>query len=156
MSVAEAVLDRAVTLNPSAAMAWAARGNVLALRNRPDAAIEALERARRLSPYDPNIYFNALSTALAHLAARRWQDALEWADRGIQNQPRMVTGMRAKTVAFFYLGRLDEARAELGRVLAIDPSLTIARYRATLGSSVASELFELIVAGLRGAGLPEG
>jgi hypothetical protein len=43
-SMAEAMLDRAVTLTPNAAMGWNAKGNVLALRNRPDAAIEALER----------------------------------------------------------------------------------------------------------------
>jgi tetratricopeptide (TPR) repeat protein len=156
VSAAEAVLDRGVMLNPNAAAAWTFKGNVLGLRNRPDAAIEAVERARRLSPYDTNSYFNAFSTALAHLAARRFEDAIEWANRGLHDQPRSVTAMRVKTVAYVHLGRLDEARAELGRVLAIDPSLTIARYRAMLGSSVAPELFELVEAGLRGAGLPEG
>jgi adenylate cyclase len=154
-SVAEAMLDRAVTLNPNAAAAWSFKGNVLALRNRPDAAIEAVERARRLNPYDPNSCFNAFSTALAYLAARRFEDAIEWANRGLHDQPRSVTAMRVKTVASVHLGRFEEARAELGRVLAIDPSLTIARYRAMLGSSVAPELFELVVAGLRRAGLPE-
>ena len=154
-SVAEAMLDRAVTLNPNAAMAWNAKGNLLALRNRPDAAIEALERARRLSPNDPNVYWNALSTAIAHLAARRFDEAIEWADRALHDQPRFITAMRVKTAAFAHLGRLDEARAELGRVLAIDPRSTIARYRAMLGSSVAPKLFELIEVGLRRAGLRE-
>jgi adenylate cyclase len=155
-SVAEAMFDRALTLNPNAAMAWNAKGNVLALRNRPDAAIDALERARRLSPNDPNVYWNALSTAIAHFAARRFGEAIESADHALHDQPRFVTAMRVKTAAFAHLGLLEEARTELGRVLAIDPSLTIARYRAMLGSSVAPELFELIVAGLRRAGLPEG
>jgi len=153
--IAEAMFDRAVTLNPNAAMAWNAKGNVLALRNRPDAAIEALERARRLSPNDPNVYWNALSTAIAHFAAGRFDEAIEWADRALHDQPRFITAMRVKTAAFAHLGRLDEARAELGRVLAIDPQLTIARYRAMLGLPVAPEVFELIEVGLRRAGLPE-
>ena len=42
VAVAEAMVDRAVTLNPNAATAWVMKGNFLALRNRPDGAIEAL------------------------------------------------------------------------------------------------------------------
>jgi hypothetical protein len=53
-----------------------------------------------------------------------------------------------------HLGHLDEARAELSRVLAIDPKLTIAGYRA-YSPFEAPELLELFVTGLRLAGLPE-
>jgi hypothetical protein len=53
-----------------------------------------------------------------------------------------------------HLGRLDEARAELGRVLAIDPKLTIAGFR-TYGRGSAPEVLKLYVTGLRLAGLPE-
>jgi adenylate cyclase len=154
-SMAEAMLDRAVTLNPNTAMAWNAKGNALALLNRPDAAIEALERARRLSPNDPNVYWNALSTAIAHFVERRFGEAIEWADRALHDQPRFVTAMRVKTAALAHLGRLDEARTELGRVLTIDPRLTITRYRAMLSLPVAPEVFGLIEVGLRRAGLPE-
>jgi len=62
--------------------------------------------------------------------------------------------MRAKVVAFAHLGHLDEARAELSRVLAIDPKLTIARFREVVHFA-APEVLELYVVGLRLAGLPE-
>jgi len=62
--------------------------------------------------------------------------------------------MRAKVVALAHLGRLDEARAELSRVLAIDPKLTIAGYPA-YAHFMAPEVLELHVTGLRLAGLPE-
>jgi len=52
-AMAAAAFDRAVALNPNAAHAWLFRGNIHALRNQPEAAIEAIERARRLSPFDP-------------------------------------------------------------------------------------------------------
>jgi adenylate cyclase len=152
---AERVLDRAVTLNPNSATAWVMKGNILALRNRPDAAIEALDRARRLNPFDPTGNINMISMALAHIAARRFAEAIEWADRSLHEQPRLITALRVKTAAFAHLGRLDEARAELGRVLAIDPRLTVARYRAALGPALAPELLELLEEGLRRAGLPE-
>jgi len=62
--------------------------------------------------------------------------------------------MRVKVVAYAHLGGLDEARAELSRVLAVDPKLTIARYRE-YAHFAAPELLELFVTGLRLAGLPE-
>jgi len=149
-----AALDRALALNGNAALAWLARGIIHASRNQPEAAIAAVERARRLSPFDPYSAFYAVTIAIAHLAARRFEQAIEWADRALQEQPRMVQTMRVKIVALAHLGRLDEARAELGRVLAIDPELTIAGFRA-YGRSSAPEVLELYVTGLRLAGLPE-
>jgi adenylate cyclase len=125
-----------------------------AARNQPEAAIEAIQRARRLSPFDLYTFVFASNMALAHLAARRFEQAIEWAERALHDQPRNVPAMRAKIVALAHLGRLDEARAELSRLLAIDPKLTIAGYRefAHFG---APEVLELFVTGLRLAGLPE-
>ena len=108
-----------------------------------------------MSPFDPLRYWNAVSFALAHLVARRFEPALEWADRSLHDQPRFISAIRAKIVANAHLGRLDEARAELGRMLAIDPRLTTAGYRALLAPAMAPEVLDLVVAGLRKAGLRE-
>ena len=107
-----------------------------------------------MSPFDPLAFFSAFQMAVAHLAARRFEQAIEWADRALHDQPRLANAMRVKVVALAHLGRLDEARAELSRVLAIDPKLTIAGYRA-YAHFAAPEVLELLVAGLRLAGLPE-
>jgi adenylate cyclase len=152
--MASAALDRALALNPNAAHAWLARGGIHAQRNQPEAAIEAVERARRLSPFDPYTFLCARNIAVAHLAARRFEQAIEWADRTLHDQPRMAAAIRVKIAANAHLGRLDEARAELNRVLAIDPKLTIAGFRE-YAHFQASEVLELFVTGLRLAGLPE-
>src|SRR5262249_39696820 len=128
-AMAAAALDRALAFNPNAAQAWRIRGQIHALRTQPETAIEALERARPLSPVDQMAFGNAVSTAIAHLAAHRFEQAIEWADRNLHEQPRSTAAMRVKLVANAHLGRLDDARVELSRVLAIDPRLTIARYR---------------------------
>jgi adenylate cyclase len=153
-ALAAAALDRALALNPNAANAWSARGFIHAVRNQPEAAIEAIERARRLSPFDPLAFLYASNIAAAHLASRRFEQAIEWADRALHDQPRHVPAMRAKIVALAHLGHLDEARAELSRVFAIDPKLTIAGFRAYVHFA-APEVLELFVTGLRLAGLPE-
>jgi adenylate cyclase len=153
-AMAAAALDRALMLNPNAAHAWLMRGLIHAVRNQPEAAIEAIERARRLSPFDSYTFLYALYIALAHLAARRFEQAIKWADLALHDQPRMVATMRTKIAANAHLGRLDEARAELSQLLAIDPKLTIAGYRA-YAHFAAPEVLELLVTGLRLAGLPE-
>jgi tetratricopeptide (TPR) repeat protein len=153
-AIAAAALDRALARNPNAAYAWTVRGIIHAVHNQPEAAIEALERARRLSPFDPLAFVNTLNIAVANFAARRFEQAIEWADRTLHDQPRTVVAMRFKVAALAHLGRLDEARTELSRMLAIYPNLTIAGLRA-YANFMAPEVLELHVTGLRLAGLPE-
>ena len=78
------VIDRALTLNPNSAHAWMARGVAYLGQNRPDAAIEALEHAIRLSPLDPwGARAFSLLLATAHLAAGRYEQAIELAERAL-------------------------------------------------------------------------
>src|SRR5262245_28548438 len=49
----DALIDRALTLNPNLAMAWTFSGWVKISLGKPDLAIERLAQAMRLSPYDP-------------------------------------------------------------------------------------------------------
>jgi len=110
--IAEAVRLARQALNPNAAHAGLARGLVYALRNEPEAAIEAYERARRLSPFDPYASHCDFVIAFAHLSARRFELAIEWADRALHDQPRNVSAMRVKVVALAHLGYLEAARTE--------------------------------------------
>ena len=50
---AREMVDRAVALNPTAAMAWSHRGWTCQITGQPDEAIRSFERAIRLSPFDP-------------------------------------------------------------------------------------------------------
>src|SRR5271169_6738791 len=124
------------------------RGWIHALRNRPEAAIEASERAQRLSPLDPLSYFGANTMAFAHLVAHRFEQAIDWADRVLHDQPRLTAAIRVKIVANAHLGRLDAARADVARLLEITPQTTIAE-RRTLFAPFAPEVVELIISGLR-------
>jgi tetratricopeptide (TPR) repeat protein len=144
-AMAAVALDRALALNSNAAHAWLIRGHIHGLSNQPDAAIEAIERARRLSPFDPYTFFCAVNIAVAHLAARRFEQAIEWADRALHEQPRVVAAMRVKIAANAHLDHLDAARAELSRMLAIDPKRTIAGYRE-YAHFLAPEVLELLEA----------
>jgi tetratricopeptide (TPR) repeat protein len=126
------------------------------LRNQSEPAIEALDRALRLSPFDPPGFLSTGALAIAHILAGRFEKAIEWADRCLHDEPRYIPAARTKIVANVQLGRLDEALAALGRMLAINPGATIASFRANSARSAAPEYIDLYVAAQRVAGLPEG
>jgi adenylate cyclase len=154
-AMAMAALDRGLQLNPNMAAAWQAKGMIHSLRNQSELAIEASNRALRLSPFDPLGFISAAALANAHLLAGRFEQAIEWADRALHAQPRFGPSRRIKIAATAQLGRLDEARAELGRLLAIEPGATIASFRAN-SARAAHEFIDVVAAGLRLAGLAEG
>ena len=153
---AASAVDRALMLNPNSAHAWKAKGWVSCLRNQPEPAIEAFQRAMRLSPLDPLNFTFAGGIAFAHLYAKRFAEAVEWAERSLDQGPRYVPLLRVKVVACAHLGRIEEARELLRRVLRLQPDLTIAELKAYPGMSATPEIASIFAAGFRKVGLPEG
>ncbi len=132
-----------LTLNPNSAHALMASGYVSYLRNRPEAAIEAFRRAMQLSPLDPlNFYFTG-GIAFAHLTAGRYAEAVEWADRSLNESPRWLPALRVKVVACAHLGLIEKARELLRQTLELQPDLTIAGLNAYPGMTVTPEIFSM-------------
>jgi adenylate cyclase len=155
-AAAVSVIDRALVLNPNSAHAWSQSGFVSCLRGQPGPAIEAIQRTMRLSPLDPLGAGFKSSLAFAHFIAGRHEEAVEWADRALHEQPRFDPAMTVKVVSCAHLGRIDEARDWLGRRRELQPNLTIAEWRARGAVKFASpEVLTLVEDGLRKAGLPE-
>jgi adenylate cyclase len=149
------ILDRALALNPNSAHAWSNRGYICAYGNQPEAAIEAFQRAERLSPFDPLGFFYANGFAVAHFAAGRFEQAIEYADRALRENPRMVPALRTKIAASAHLGRLAEAQAACDRLRARYPKLTVGTLRTSFHRGAGAEIVELQIAGLRLAGVPD-
>jgi TolB-like protein/class 3 adenylate cyclase len=154
-TIAARAVDRALVLNPNSAHAWFVRGVVSYYENRPERSIEAFERAMRLSPLDPLGHIFTGGLAVAHLIAARYEEAIEWADRSLREVLRYESALRNRVVACAHLGRIEEARDWLGRLLQIVPGLTIARYKAHRAVYLPPEILNIYVEGLRKAGLPE-
>ncbi len=154
-ATAASAIDRALVLNPNSAHAWMASGWVSGFQNRPSAAIEALQRAMRLSPLDPLGYMFSGGLAFAHLTAARYQDALEWADRSLRDQPRFGSAISVKVASCGHLGQIEEARDWLRRLIELRPELTIAGYKVSMATFLPPEILAIFVAGFRTAGLPE-
>jgi adenylate cyclase len=126
-----------------------------AFLNRPGPAIEAFERAIRLSPLDPLGYLFAAGLGFAHAVAHHYEEAISWVDRSLQQQPRFVIPIHLRTALCAYLDRAEEASEWLGRLLELQPGLTIAKYRAAAKVWFSPEFLGWYLAGIRRAGLPE-
>jgi adenylate cyclase len=142
-------------LNPSSAHAWNAKGYAEYRQNQLDSAIDAFKRAIRLSPLDPLGGYFSNGLAIANLASGRYEEGLEWADRSLHEFPEYVPAMRSKVVACVQLGRIDDARKQLGRMLEQHPGSTIAKWQASVIQYLPPNVLAVYVDSFRKAGMPE-
>jgi adenylate cyclase len=150
--IAATAINRALTLNPNSAHAWAARGYVSLAQ--PGMAIEALGRAMRLSPLDRlgRAFTNGI--ALAHLAAGRYEEALGWAERTLRAE-RYNAALRVKGVACALLSQIEEARAAMRELQEAQPWQTVAWNKRLFSRMYSPEIAEIFAEALRKTGLPE-
>jgi adenylate cyclase len=153
---AAAAIERALVLNPNAALAWNARGWVHLFLDEADPAIAAFERASRLSPLDPLGWWIKGGLARAHLTAGRYEEAIRWVDQTILEQPRWTPALWMKIVLYELMGRHSEACEALKPMLEAWPGFTIEAFTAYAKLHYTARLRALYVEALRKAGLPEG
>lgn len=107
---AEAEIDRAIVINPNDANGLAGRGNVLMWMGRTDAAIDALEQAKRIDPELNAIDRNALS--LAYYLKHRYPEAIEQARQNLRQTESARFSYTVLVASFAQQGRAaDAARA---------------------------------------------
>jgi len=119
----------ALQQNPSEALSWLLQGTLLAFQDHGGGAIEAVSRARRLSPIDPFGYFYDTLSASAHLAAEDYGSALTLADRSISSNDRHLSTLRTKITALHFLGKHDEAQRTAKLLMSRQPGFTLEDYR---------------------------
>ena len=116
-------------------------------------ALADCERAMRISPLDPFAFFAEHMLSQAHYFGGNFPAAIEWGRMAESHTPRLTSNLRTLTAALVGAGELDEARTVATRMLAIEPSFSLARFAAR--SPFAPELRANYVTRLRAAGLPE-
>ncbi len=110
---AEALLRRAIDLNPSLVLAHSELGSVLYLNDRPDDAIVALNCALRLSPNDHAMFYALGELAMSYLMIGKYAEAIEHAERAIMSRSAYWYGHVIKINALVRGGDADGARAAL-------------------------------------------
>jgi adenylate cyclase len=113
-----ALVDRALALNPNFARGWHIGGLLRVWAGQPDSAIEHLDASLRLSPRG-RIGTSATVIGLAHLFARRFDQAVPQLLLVIQDDPSFPSPYRSLAACYAHMGRLDDGRDIVARLRAI-------------------------------------
>jgi TolB-like protein/DNA-binding SARP family transcriptional activator/Tfp pilus assembly protein PilF len=143
----------AVRVNPSSAFAWGVLGMIGSMGGAYENAIECLERALALSPYDTLLHMWMTGLTSACFALRRHEEGAAWARKSIQHNPGNGTGHRMLAANLVAAGRLEEAR-DVTRARDAAQRTTIRELRA-MRYFKQDEALERYLLAQRTAGIPE-
>ena len=151
---ASAAISRALSLNPSCAAAFYWGAHIHGFSSDQAIAEDHANRGLRLSPFDP-ISFNAyLSLGCVRARQRRFDDAAGFFARAVQINPRFSSLYAFQVAVLAMIGRADEAKSVVKRLLELEPNFRIGPIVKSL-VFLRPELLNWLVEGLRKAGLPE-
>ena len=118
--------QRALDLNPNFAAAYGYLGWAVVFDGRHEEATEYFQQAFRMSPHDPLIAFFYAGMCAAHYFARRFDEAVEWGRKSIQQRPGFIPGHRILCASLAQAGRMEELDAAMARVRELQPNISMA------------------------------
>ena len=145
----------AIQLNPSAAHSYNYLGLALTQSGFAEEALEYFRIALRLSPRDPHFGYFYTGMGAAFFYLQRYEESVDWVRKSLQ-YPNVAWVIRLFLVsALAHLGRTEDSRKALADLLEIQPDCTIslAKQKVPVTDDASRDL---LVEGLRKAGLPEG
>jgi TolB-like protein/Flp pilus assembly protein TadD len=111
-----AFIDQALALNPNLAWAWLFSGLTKAWLGEPEAAIERITRAMRLSPQDSQFFHMQAAMSQAHFLAGRYAEALSWAEAAVRGHPGYVFANSCVAACAGLAGRPEVAEKAVARL----------------------------------------
>jgi TolB-like protein/cytochrome c-type biogenesis protein CcmH/NrfG len=124
-----AEFEMALHLNPSFSQAQSYYATALAFCGRWREAVEAIDRALRLSPRDPFLAFNYGALALAHYIGCNYEEAVRTAQTAIRLRPDYAGAHRILVAAAGISGQEELARSALQELRRAQPNISLAWVR---------------------------
>jgi TolB-like protein/DNA-binding SARP family transcriptional activator len=148
-----ACFETALCNNPNSARAWLWNAAAHSWLGEGAPAVEKINRAMALSPYDPLTCAYSGIASMAYLADRQYARAIEFALRCRRENPSYTHAYRVLIFALVLAGREKEARTPAGQLLQLEPSFTVQQFRHQSPVS-AGPLGEIYCDALARAGVP--
>jgi adenylate cyclase len=120
IATALAMIDRALVLNPSFAAGWLYSGWLRLFAGQADVAIQHFETSMRLNPRGQRGQHLG-GVGMAHFVNRRFDAALAVLRISLEEVPAFTPTYRTLAACFAHMGRLDEARSILTRLMVLTP-----------------------------------
>jgi TolB-like protein len=148
------LIDRCLALNPNIAWAWLFGGWVKAWSGDPEEAITRVNRAIALSPNDPYLSSMRRAIAFAHFVARRYAEAIEFADMNASAPQNAFIALATVAACCAFTGNMERAHESMMTLRRMEPNLRCSNLRRRF-PMIRDEDIEHFANGLRLAGLPE-
>jgi len=121
--------DRSLHINPSLAFIWGLSSSTYCYIGEPTAALQRLDRYRELAPFDPYMSCFELVYAIAYLFNQDYERAVIVGRRAVAALPDFVNGYKPLVAALGHLGRREEAKPYLDKLLTLEPGFTVEKFR---------------------------
>jgi tetratricopeptide (TPR) repeat protein len=150
--------QRALELDPNLAPAHGLMGLHKLHLGRAVDTEGHIREALRLSPRDPGAFIWFAIVGFAKNSLGLYQEAIVWLRQSIDRNRKFTMSHFHLGAALAHLGGAEEARAAATAGLALDPTFTLASFRAAQLSDDPAYLAwrERVIDGMRMAGIPEG
>jgi len=150
---ADRLLERALALDPTSAIAWLRRGWSSVYYGNADLAIRELRVALQMMPFEPVRHLAFIGIGFAHFTAERYADAARWVQTGVAVSPGCYWAERVVVAAAIHAKARPEARRAARRLLRKDPALTVGV--AEKAWPFPAQVVERLAEGLLAAGIPK-
>jgi tetratricopeptide (TPR) repeat protein len=146
--------DRALRLNPNLAFAWWLSAATYCYIGDPNEALRRLTRSRELAPLDPNSTFYENIYSIAYILKGDYEQAALIGRNAVKLNPNFPAAYKPLIAALGHLGRAEEAKPYIARLLALEPNFTVEGFDKVYPIKNAKDR-ERYMKGLRLAGVPE-
>jgi DNA-binding SARP family transcriptional activator/TolB-like protein len=150
-----ALHERALSLNPNLAMAWALSACAYAYLGEPEEAERRFNKYKQLSPLDPHAFFYDTFLLYIQLLKRDFESTIAVARTVCEMNPSFTSSHKLYLVALGHTRRQAEAVPVRERLLGLEPDFTVQRFLASTPLAREADR-ELCADGLRLAGVAEG
>jgi adenylate cyclase len=153
------LLNRAIELNPSSAHILQTAALLNAFAGDTELAIAQLDRSARLDPVNLTIDFY-LTHAISRLVRGQFEAVVEWTAKLLEQFPNVAPALRYRAASLGLLGRIEEGRQVVQRLLVLVPDFTVSRarrhYEFDLNNAFKTPgVTDAIYEGFRRCGVPE-
>jgi tetratricopeptide (TPR) repeat protein len=127
--LADSLLDEAIRLDPNGMWGWTGGGWTKVALGNHQTAIDHFQRALRLSPLDPRIFFAQTGLAYAYFFLGKYEEGLKCAADALRHHPSFVRTLRATMACHAMLGNIGAAQNLWRQVAVLSPSDRVSETR---------------------------
>jgi adenylate cyclase len=118
--------EHAIAIDPNSAQGYAYLAYALEMSGRSAEALERVEKAMRLDPWNK---FFLVFKAQAYLIMGRYGEAASVYKEFLSYYPNFVSARHMLAACYIELGRMDDARAEAAEVMRINPTFSLEKQK---------------------------